>query len=360
MKRVQINSRESDTNILLTYPTLDANKTYTLTVEKLTVPAHDSLLLNETLFSVERRLLTGQNLYGGPELLPLDLEHTTFTPQNIRTVSDLLYQMNIFFQEMCKRLATVVIPHQNALHQFAVPLAFNRQLADWYSGLVNPAPGFINPIDTAIQAIFRPDGKIGFRFSVDGVKLFVIRLTDQGQRVFSRTQRYIAVDHNGTFTLDYSLAVLLPQVAEDLPAAITEPYILICDDSLFSHVNYRHELVLETSLPLDTTIEVDTDRSFYRRQLASYRFPDPNTSMKYTAVRDRSLIEQKQTMYVFEEDLKTHNKFKVYGTDLQNFNVYLRSRSYEYDGVRYNQVSKPYKLHADTFYTVQFALRPIK
>ena len=358
MKRVQINSRQSDTNVLLTSPTLDPNKTYTLTVEKLIVPALDSLLLSDTLFTIERRLLNGLNLFGGNESLPLDDEFTTFTPQNVRTASQLLYQMNLFFSEMCKRLATVVIGYNIGVHQFIVPPAFSPvQAVDWYTELVNP-----EPIQTALQAVFQPDGKIGFRFSVDGVKLFVIRLTSEGKRIFGRTSNYIAVDNNGNFTLDYDVGILLPQVALDLPAQITDAYILICDNSLFSHINYRHELVLETSLPLDNTVEVDTDHSFYRRQLAAYRFPDHNTSMKYTAVRDRSLVEQSQTMYVFEHDLKTHNKFKVYGTDLQNFNFYLRSRRYEYDTNtrKYKQTSTPYELHNDTFYTVQLALRPIK
>ena len=59
MKRVQINSRTASTNVLLTYPTLEANKNYTLTVEKLTVPALDSIVLNKPLFAVERRLVAG-------------------------------------------------------------------------------------------------------------------------------------------------------------------------------------------------------------------------------------------------------------------------------------------------------------
>jgi len=355
MKRVQVNSRTSRTNVLLTYPTLDANKTYNMTIEKLTVPALDSLLLNKKLFAVERRLAIGQNLYGGQEQLPLPVEFTTFTPQNVRTVSQLVYQMNLFFREMCMRLATKAIPYNNAIHQFAVPATFNQQNVDWFSGLVNP-----DPIETALQAVFRPDGKLGFRFSVDGLKLFALKLSDEGKRIFGRAQRYIALDQNGQFNVDYEVGVLLPISNSSLPAALTQAYILFCENSMFSHVNYRHELVLQTSLPLETHVECDTDHSFYRRQLACYNFPDPETSMGYTGVSQRNLVETTQTRYTFESSLRTHNKFKISGTELQNFNLYLISRSYEFDGANYKQTEKPYPLNEDTFYTVQFALIPVK
>jgi len=357
MKRVQVNSRTSTTNVFLTYPTLDANKQYSLTIEKLMVPALDSLLLNKQLFTVERRLLLGVNLFGGPEQLPLPEEFTTFTPQNVRTVSQLLFQMNRFFREMCRRLATVAIPYNVLQHQYVVPATFNQQNVDWFSGLVAA-----EPIETALQAVFRPDGKIGFRFSVDGLRLFVIKLSDEGQRIFARTQRYIALDQNGQFNINYAVGLLQPQANSALPAAVTEGYILVIDNSLFSHVNYRHELVLQTSLPLNNSVECDTDHSFYRRQLASYKFPDTKISMEYTQVMLRDLIEETQTMYSFEDSIRTHNKFQISGTELQNFNLYLVSRNYEYNAAtgRYDQTEVPYDLHKDTFYTVQFALRPLK
>ena len=357
MKRVQVNSRTSNTNVLLTYPTLDANKMYTLTIEKLTVPAFDSLLLNKKLFTVERRVRNGVSLTGVHHVLPVPIEFTTFTPQSVRTVSQLIFQMNLFFREMCMRLATEVFPYNNAQHQFVTPAAFTQQNVDWYSGLANP-----DPIKTALQAVFRPDGKLGFRFSVDGLKLFVLKLTDEGKRIFGRTQRYVALDSQGLFDEKYFTdhPVLGLRVVEDLPAALTQSYIFFCANSMFSHVNYRHELVLQTSLPLDTHVECDTDHSFYRRQLACYKFPDPETSMGYTGVSQRELVETTQTQYAFESSLRTHNTFKISGTELQNFNLYLISRTYEYDGAQYKQTEKPYALDEDTFYTIQFALRPLK
>jgi len=350
---------------MLTYPTLEPNKQYTLVVEKLTVPAMDSLILNDTLFTVERRLVTGSAL-GVNTVLPLPVEFTTFTARSVRTVSQLVYQMNTFLREMCQRLTTVVIAQTvPALHQFVIPATFTRQLVDWFTGLANPAggPDIVKAIKTALQVVFRPDGKLGFRFSADGLKLFVIRLTDAGQRVFGRTQRYIALDAQGLFVTDYETPAVIPNLATatmNLPAVLSEAYIFICDNSMFSHISYRNELVLQTSLPLDNRVEVDTNRSFYRRQLASYNFPSHQTKMEYTAVKHRQLVETTQTMYEFEESLNTHNKFKVTGTDLQNFHLHLVTRHYEYDGQRYHVKETPYALHQDTFYTVQFALRQVK
>jgi hypothetical protein len=350
---------------MLTSPTLEPNKNYTLTIEKLTVPAMDSIILNDILFTVERRLVTGVAL-GANTALPLAAEFTTFTPQSVRTVSQLVYQMNTMLREMCQRLATVVIAQTvPALHQFVIPATFTHQGGDWFTGLVNPigAPGIVDAIKTALQVVFRPDGKLGFRFSVDGLKMFVVRLTDEGQRVFGRTQRYIALDAQGLFITDYEAAAVIPNLptaAMNLPAVLTESYIFVCDNSMFSHISYRNELVLQASLPLDNRVEIDTDRSYYRRQLASYNFPSHQTKMEYTAVRHRELVETTQTQYEFEESLSTHNKFKVSGTDLQNFHLYLVNRHYEYDGSRYQVKETPYALHQDTFYTVQFALRPVK
>ena len=82
--------------------------------------------------------------------------------------------------------------------------------------------------------------------------------------------------------------------------------------------------------------------------------------MSYYGTVHRELVETTQTRYTFEKSLRTHNAFKITGTSLQNFTLYLISRSYEYDGERYKQTEKPYSLHEDTFYTVQFALRPVQ
>jgi hypothetical protein len=277
----------------------------------------------------------------------------------------LVYQLNLFLRELCQRLATVNIPFDPLQHQYnvaGVGSTFVTQNVDWYSGLANQ-----EPIISSLQAVFRPDGKIGFKFSADGLKLFVLKLTDDGQRIFNRTLRYIALDAQGTFESQYAAIVppgvneeaLIDLRAETLAAPLVA-YVKYFDNSLFSHVNYRRELVIQTSLPLQSNVECDTNRSFYRRQLAAYQFPGPNTSMKYTSVVLRTLLEESQTMYSFETSLKTHNTFRLHGTELQNFHLYLVNRSYVLENGKYKQVETPYELHDDTFWTVQFAIRTVK
>ena len=97
MKRVKITSRSASTHVNLTYPTVDPNKKYAITVEKLSVPVLNSLVMNETLFTVERRL--GANVTTDKTNLNLGvpLEKRAFTPTSVRNVSHLLYQMNMFF-----------------------------------------------------------------------------------------------------------------------------------------------------------------------------------------------------------------------------------------------------------------------
>ena len=370
MKRVKINSRTSNVHVSLSYPTIDPNRTYVLTVEKLTVPAMDSLILNESLFTVERRLEGGINDNDiTVRLLPIDPKYTTFTPQNVRTVSQLLYQMNTFFQELCLRCVSTGLQYDVQDHQYAIPGNFATQAEDW-NNLQHA-----DVIKQGLMAILRPDGKIGFYFSNDGVKLFVLKLTDRGKTLLGETKPYIAVDENGLFSDTYNVElnlVLVPPELDvsdvDLPGALDEGgYSHLLPHNMFSHTQYRHELVLTTSLPLENTVECDTDRSFYKRQLASYRFPDSDVRLQYdsepTVYEDyasRYLCEKFQTMYAFEENLTTHNKFVLRGTSLQNFHLYLVTRNYERQADKsFKQVDRPYDMFDESFFTVQMAVKQL-
>jgi len=132
MKRVKITSRSARTHINLTYPTVDPNKKYAITVEKLSVPVLNSLVMNETLFTVERRLAANATTDKTNLDLGVPLEKRTFTPISVRNVSHLLYQMNMFFRELMLRVVTTALPHNAAIHQYAVPANFVQQPGqDW-------------------------------------------------------------------------------------------------------------------------------------------------------------------------------------------------------------------------------------
>ena len=224
------------------------------------------------------------------------------------------------------------------------------------------------------MAVIRPDGKIGIAFSDDGARLFAVRLTDLGKTLFGRTQRYVAVDGNENFTEQYDVElnlVLVPPELDVTNVQLPDPvevggYICFFNPSMFSHIQYRHELVLKSSLPLDNTVECDTRHSFYKRQLASYRFPDSDVRMEYDSTpinqeyKGRYLCEKFQSMYTFEDNLTTHNKFILKGTELQNFHLYLVTRNYEKQADKtYKQVDTPYEMHDQTFFTVQLAVKPL-
>jgi hypothetical protein len=204
------------------------------------------------------------------------------------------------------------------------------------------------------------------------MSLFVLRFTEEGQRIFN-VKEYLALDENGSFNTSpyfqkdeyFNFVNDLPEgsrvVQFDLPdPMVTESQLVFMDNSLFSHVSYRHELVLQTSLPMNNTVECDTNTSHYKRQLASYRFPESGLKISYTDTLYRRLKETRQTMYTFENTIKTHNVFKLHGTELQNFSLFLVNRNYTWDGNKYVQTEVPYDLHNDTFYTIQLAVKPLK
>jgi len=361
MKRVKITSRTATTHVNLSYPTIDPNKKYTITVEKLTVPVLNSLVMNEPLFTVERRLASTVTTDKTDTQLPVP---ATFTPQSVRNVSHLLHQMNAFFREMLLRLVTTNIPHNNAIHQYAIPNNFLQQAGvDWLTGVVDDD----DEIKTALMATFRTDGRIGVYFREDAIKLFVLHLTEVGKRVFATKHEWLAPNAEGYFTqaplYSHTDNLYVPPAPQSvtvsqcpLALAITDTLEYIARDSLFSHMQYRHELVINTSLPLENAVECDQNNSFYRRQLASYRFPTSDPSMFYGTTR--KLMEVTETLTTFENNLTTHNRFVITGTDLQNFNMYLRVRRYELKNGFYVQTEEDYPIDG-SYYMLQLALLPV-
>ena len=56
--RIQLNSKTYQIDVFKNMPTTEANKRYALKIERLTVPPMSGgLILNQPLFSVERRLI---------------------------------------------------------------------------------------------------------------------------------------------------------------------------------------------------------------------------------------------------------------------------------------------------------------
>ena len=206
MIRLQLNSRTSRIDVYKSLPTIQVKNKYAISIEHLTIPATSSgLILNQPLFTVERRLRSGvvyENILLGLNaniVLPDCV--STFTPQNVKNSSDLLYQMNLFFRQLFLRLG-VSGNFQNNLEHFDVTPTFLTNVgpqlhADWYQLGVQNIGG---PIKTSIEAIFRCDGRIGFKFSENSHRLFVIKFTTEGKRIFGFNYDFVALNENKEFT----------------------------------------------------------------------------------------------------------------------------------------------------------------
>ena len=207
--RLQLNARSSRINVYKTLPSAELNKRYIIRVEQLTIPAMSSgLILNQELFTIERRCVAGVNHTVDGEIQPVAELPTLsghlskeFIPENVKTVSQLVYQMNAYFRRKFLKLVTTEHADEFAdgPHHYDVTESpeFTNQAypADWYS-VQKTANG--KKARSAIEAIYRSDGKVGFKFSPSGMRLFVV--TDEGKRIFGWKHRYIAVDANELFT----------------------------------------------------------------------------------------------------------------------------------------------------------------
>ena len=99
MKRIEIHSHEPRVNVYLTSANLERDKRYKLAIEKLSVPAVESRILNTKLFEVKRRIRVIPP--GGDfdeDDLDLDFDFAKFTPQNVRSLSHLAFQLNKFLK----------------------------------------------------------------------------------------------------------------------------------------------------------------------------------------------------------------------------------------------------------------------
>ena len=98
--RIEINSSTPDVDVYKRLPSTDANSSYALTVEKLTIPRMThGMVLNSPLFSIERRLDKDSELDDDDNIESVKLKYEmTFTPKDVQTVGQLAFQLNEFFK----------------------------------------------------------------------------------------------------------------------------------------------------------------------------------------------------------------------------------------------------------------------
>ena len=379
--RLQLNSRDSKIDVYKSLPSAELNKRYAIRVEQLTIPAmSDGLILNQELFSVERRCkrdtehsINGilRDVAGLPQFTVLGQDQDIFIPQNVKTVSQLVYQMNAFFRRLMVKLVTTTEIFEDGVNHFNIPEDFEYfHNADWYT-VQETNRG--QRVSTSIEAIYRSDGRVGFKFTPDGQLLFVLRLSDEGQRIFGWKHRYIALDENSKFTEYVRFEIrndyeggpdfILGTVVPDLPAGdLTDSAVCVTENSVFNHGHYRHEIAVLSTLPLQQYVECDQDSAQFKRQLSSYRFPNEAIKTEYRGTLYKVLKESRKNIYIFEHANKTHNEFLLTGTDLQNFHIRLMARNYEWSKEKdlFVIAEKAYPLPSDSLWTISLKVTPLE
>jgi len=356
--RLQLNSRDSSIDVYKSLPSAELNKRYVIRVEQLTIPAMSGgLILNQELFSIERRCVQDvvHSIAGVVQPTSQLQVEASFVPQNVKTVSQLVYQMNAFFRQLCLKLITAPQVFADGVDYFDITNEFAHQATDWYAILETAKEA-----SAAIQAIYRSDGKIGFKFSESGQKLFVVRMTDEGKRIFGWQHRYIAIDSNREFTPYLSNVGVVITTLPD--PNLTESILCVTANSIFNHGHYRHEIAITTTLPLQQYVECDQNTSIYKRQLASYRYPNDSIQTEYAGTLFKVLKESRYNVYVFEHANRTHNEFLLTGTELQNFHIRLMARNYEWSEQQelFVMDEKPYPLPVDSLWTITLKVTPLQ
>ena len=376
--RVQLNSKTYNVDVYKHMPSIEDNKRYSIKVERLTVPAQSGgLILNQPLFTVERRLTQDTEYLcvenNGPDYADerdLHLE-STFTPQNVRTTTELIYQMNSFFRKLLLNLVSSEDDFLAADGVFAVPDIYapmNLEFTDWFD-MQGTEVGL--PIERSLEAVYRCDGRIGIKFSAEAIQMFVLHLTAEGKRILGWNNDFMAVDVNNSFNSEYLVEnpdeqlhfcdVAQFNIATTIPA---NPVAIIAtfDNSVFNHGHYRHELVLRTSLPMRNYLECDQKSATYKNQLASYRYPSDPIIQEYDGTMYKLLKNVRRNRYLFEQSTRTHNEFLLVGSKLQNFHLQLMQRNYEWsaDLDKFIITEEPYPLPKESLWTIQLAVKPLR
>jgi len=331
----------------------------------------DGLILNKELFDIERRCVVGtvhtvdgevQPVAELPLLSGLQVDHVyrpEFIPQNVKTVSQLVYQINAFLRERLVKLTTTDEDFDDGGDWYDIPAEFASQPenSDWYKKQTTVVG---QSVRSAVEAIYRSDGRVGFKFSPSGQKLFVLRLSAEGKRIFGWNHRYIAVDNQKRFTAYINPA---GQVISSLPNPnLTESIVCVTANSIFNHGHYRHEIAVLATLPLQNYVECNQKTAIFKQQLASYRYPNDTLRIEYRGTMFKVLKESRKNTYMFEHANKTHNEFLLTGTDLQNFHIRLMARNYEWSVLEeaFIMDEKPYPLPSDSLWTISLMVTPLE
>ena len=369
LKRIQINSRESHSHVYKRFPSIDIAKKYLMTVESLTTPTLYRKILDKPLFTLYRRGVDGFNIYDvdGDIKAALEIEaDVTFIPHNVENVHQLLYQMNTFFQEFWSKALTDEIDLGDQANLVSLgPLAVPQTLVDddesirsWMD-VPRSERNLVQVVVSSIRFGIYQNGNIFIQVGPTGQGI-VLRLTNEGRRIFGIENEYIAFDNTGDF---------YPYVADagvQYGDVLSGPYngaestIKIFEKNAFKHNKSRREIVLETTLPLQPFMFCDERNVELKSELCSYKLPQETT----TVTREFDKIVYKQTnrsKYILDRNIKTHNTFILTGTELQNIHFRLMLRQYIYNTTlkKYDLVMSEFPIDHDEMWTLMLSFKQL-
>ena len=373
--RIQLDSFTSDIRVYKNMPSTKPNNQYRVAVESLVVPrVCDNLSFDgQDLFTVYRRIERGtpdeekldEYEYSNSPLTADVNVNATFVPVNCESVGQVLWQCNTFFEELMLKLISKGMTNRdwNAYNITGISISddFTPQPnADWHTTVRESNEG--HRAQHSIQVRFREDGRIGFRFTEDAMQLFVIRLTDLGQRVFSWPNRFIAWHPStGSFREPYAEEgangdVIQQPVVPDVLDGTT----VFMDGSLYDTVEIRHELVLATDVPVPPIVQFTQDVEKLSNQIASYRYSITPETMSYNfGEKLMGLKSTSSNILILEDTTPSSNSFYLSHTDMQNFHVNLVSRDYKYVNGEYVMTEEKYKLPDNSYWYMTLAITPV-
>ena len=352
MKRVRVNSHDSTVRCFFKYPAMDPNKKYEVTIEKLCVPSVYSNLLNGELFTIERRV------EGASEMIPIPT-YGTFIARNVQTVSQLVWQMNDFFRESIRKSITAELEQKEDEYAEVPDDLLSDGTPDWNA--------LDDEVDKHLFVVFRTDGRIAFQFSASAQKIYVLKLTERGQMIFGHSTRYIAAQNvNQQLTFDqYDIVInrfpdnplqndFVDPVLDDI-VTFPDSVQYIAPNNLFTHLKYRHAIVLNSNLPTENKAVATGSKTYRHKELASYEFMDTNVHVSQHGT-NRYIEEDMTAIHFYETSDATHNKLIMSHTDFQNFHVRLQERYYEKQDNNYVEKIRPLQMSPGTFWSVQFLI----
>ena len=357
IRRAQLNGRKSKIAVFKRFPTLDLNKNYTLKIENLYLPPiDDGLVFDRPLFSIIRRAKDGERVTRIRGVLEpqLAIPDSTFTPRQVRTMPELLFQINAFLRRFLSKIRSGQIPFPADDDIEDTPAIFAPlPNADWYDVMLEEKEQ--DGVD-GLQAVSHDNGRVSFLFSADVQKFLVLRFTEDGQRIFGTEQEFVAPNSDGTFV--YARDLNGENIVAFGPSTSDDEMEVIFKNNVFAHEDLRHEIFINTTLPVTQYIECNGHHAQYETQLVAYRYPRSKTSSAYSNIMYKRYTIENTNRLCFEHNNRTHNVFRLTGSELQNFHIDIQLRRFKYDEAtkQFNITVEEYPIHNDQIWTIMLAV----